>query len=138
MALHRAEVLPAPLEAEAEARAIQELGTEEGGAARSLLIEHNLRLVVFDTMALHRCKAPAFCVPLEYLPVFGKCQAGRLRRLAGAAVGSLGVCGVYLFRLGNPAFRTLRHVQSRQRLEGRLLCAPSCLSAHIPLKALLL
>ena len=42
-----AEVLPAPLEAEAEARAIQELGTEEGGAARSLLIEHNLRLVVY-------------------------------------------------------------------------------------------
>ena len=28
-----------------------------------------------------------------------KCQAGRLRRLAGAAVGSLGVCGVYLFSI---------------------------------------
>lgn len=42
-----AEVLPAPLEADAEARAIQELGTEAGGAARSLLIEHNLRLVVY-------------------------------------------------------------------------------------------
>ena len=42
-----AEVLPAPLEAEAEARAIQELGTETGNAARSLLIEHNLRLVVY-------------------------------------------------------------------------------------------
>lgn len=42
-----AEVLPAPLEAEAEAKAIQELGTEEGSAARSLLIEHNLRLVVY-------------------------------------------------------------------------------------------
>lgn len=42
-----AEVLPAPLEAEAEAKAIRELGTEEGGAARSLLIEHNLRLVVY-------------------------------------------------------------------------------------------
>ncbi len=42
-----AEVLPAPLEADAEARAIQELGTETGNAARSLLIEHNLRLVVY-------------------------------------------------------------------------------------------
>ena len=42
-----AEVLPAPLEADAEARAIQELGTEAGNAARSLLIEHNLRLVVY-------------------------------------------------------------------------------------------
>ena len=42
-----AEVLPAPLEAEAEAKAIRELGPEEGGAARSLLIEHNLRLVVY-------------------------------------------------------------------------------------------
>lgn len=40
-------MLPAPLEAEAEAKAIRELGTEEGGAARSLLIEHNLRLVVY-------------------------------------------------------------------------------------------
>ena len=42
-----AEVLPAPLEAEAEARAIRELGTETGSEARSLLIEHNLRLVVY-------------------------------------------------------------------------------------------
>lgn len=42
-----AEVLPAPLEAEEEARAIRELGTETGNAARSLLIEHNLRLVVY-------------------------------------------------------------------------------------------
>jgi len=40
-----AEVLPAPLNAEDEARAIARLGTEEGGEARSLLIEHNLRLV---------------------------------------------------------------------------------------------
>ena len=40
-------MLPAPLEAEEEARAIQELGTETGNAARSLLIEHNLRLVVY-------------------------------------------------------------------------------------------
>ena len=42
-----AEVLPAPLNAEDEARAIARLGTEEGGEARSLLIEHNLRLVVY-------------------------------------------------------------------------------------------
>lgn len=40
-------MLPAPLEAEAEAKAIQELGTEAGSSARSLLIEHNLRLVVY-------------------------------------------------------------------------------------------
>ncbi len=32
-----AEVLPAPLEADAEARAIKELGTEAGSSARSLL-----------------------------------------------------------------------------------------------------
>lgn len=42
-----AEVLPAPLEADAEAKAIRELGTETGSSARSLLIEHNLRLVVY-------------------------------------------------------------------------------------------
>ena len=42
-----AEVLPAPLNAEEEARAIRKLGTEEGKEARSLLIEHNLRLVVY-------------------------------------------------------------------------------------------
>ncbi len=42
-----AEVLPAPLDAEEEAQAIRELGTETGNAARSLLIEHNLRLVVY-------------------------------------------------------------------------------------------
>ena len=40
-------MLPAPLEADAEARAIKELGTEAGSSARSLLIEHNLRLVVY-------------------------------------------------------------------------------------------
>ena len=40
-------MLPAPLNAEDEARAIARLGTEEGGEARSLLIEHNLRLVVY-------------------------------------------------------------------------------------------
>jgi len=42
-----AEVLPAPLGAEEEAKAIRELGTETGQEARSLLIEHNLRLVVY-------------------------------------------------------------------------------------------
>ena len=42
-----AEVRPAPLNPEEEARAIQTLGTEEGKEARSLLIEHNLRLVVY-------------------------------------------------------------------------------------------
>ena len=47
-----AEVLPAPLEAEEEARAIQELGTETGNAARSLLIEHNLRLISIGTIGL--------------------------------------------------------------------------------------
>ena len=42
-----AEVLPAPLEPEAEATAIRCLGTEENNSARTLLIEHNLRLVVY-------------------------------------------------------------------------------------------
>jgi len=42
-----AEVLPAPLAAEAEARAIRELDTEGANEARTLLIEHNLRLVVY-------------------------------------------------------------------------------------------
>ena len=42
-----AEVLPAPLEAEEGARAIRRLGTETGSGGRSLLIEHNLRLVVY-------------------------------------------------------------------------------------------
>ena len=41
------EVLPAPLEAEEEAWAIENLGTEEDEKARKLLIEHNLRLVVY-------------------------------------------------------------------------------------------
>ncbi len=42
-----AEVLPAPLEPEAEATAIKRLGTEDNSSARTLLIEHNLRLVVY-------------------------------------------------------------------------------------------
>ena len=41
------EVLPPPLMAEQENRRIQELGTEDGDEARAVLIEHNLRLVVY-------------------------------------------------------------------------------------------
>ena len=41
------EVLPPPLMDEQENRMIQELGTEDGDEARSVLIEHNLRLVVY-------------------------------------------------------------------------------------------
>ena len=41
------EILPAPLEAEEEAQAIRQLETEEAEKARKLLIEHNLRLVVY-------------------------------------------------------------------------------------------
>lgn len=42
-----AEVLPPPLEAEEEAEAIASLAGEEPQKARALLIEHNLRLVVY-------------------------------------------------------------------------------------------
>ncbi len=41
------EVLPSPLEPTQEARAIAQLDKEECSEARSLLIEHNLRLVVY-------------------------------------------------------------------------------------------
>ena len=41
------EILPAPLETEAEARQIRRLGTEEEEQAKKILIEHNLRLVVY-------------------------------------------------------------------------------------------
>ncbi len=41
------DVLPAPLEVEQENRMIQELGTESGEEAKAVLIEHNLRLVVY-------------------------------------------------------------------------------------------
>lgn len=41
------DILPAPLDTEEEAAAIGELGTEEDENARKLLIEHNLRLVVY-------------------------------------------------------------------------------------------
>ncbi len=41
------EVLPPPLELERESQAIRNLGTEAKEEARSILIEHNLRLVVY-------------------------------------------------------------------------------------------
>lgn len=42
-----AEVLPAPLDSKTEAEAIAKLGTDEDVSAKSLLVEHNLRLVVY-------------------------------------------------------------------------------------------
>lgn len=42
-----AEILPAPLEAEEESYAIGKLGTVDDQNARKVLIEHNLRLVVY-------------------------------------------------------------------------------------------
>ena len=42
-----ADVLPAPLDAEEEAEVIADLGTEFDKKAKSILIEHNLRLVVY-------------------------------------------------------------------------------------------
>ena len=42
-----AEVLPPPLDAEEENRRILQLGTEEETRAKTILIEHNLRLVVY-------------------------------------------------------------------------------------------
>ncbi len=42
-----ADVLPAPLEPEEEAEVIADLGTEFDTKAKSMLIEHNLRLVVY-------------------------------------------------------------------------------------------
>ena len=41
------DILPAPLEVEEESRVIAMLGTEEDKSARKILIEHNLRLVVY-------------------------------------------------------------------------------------------
>lgn len=41
------DVLPAPLDPQKEARIIKELGTERESEAKKLLIEHNLRLVVY-------------------------------------------------------------------------------------------
>ena len=40
-------MLPTPLEPQKEAEAIEKLESESAGAARALLIEHNLRLVVY-------------------------------------------------------------------------------------------
>ena len=42
-----AEVLPPPLEVEQESRVISDLGTEIDAEAKAILIEHNLRLVVY-------------------------------------------------------------------------------------------
>ncbi|MBQ5674847.1 MAG: RNA polymerase sporulation sigma factor SigE [Lachnospiraceae bacterium] len=42
-----AEVLPPPLEAERESAMIKGLGTKEDDASKAVLIEHNLRLVVY-------------------------------------------------------------------------------------------
>ncbi len=42
-----ADILPPPLDAKSEAELISRLGTEEEKEARSTLIEHNLRLVVY-------------------------------------------------------------------------------------------
>ena len=42
-----AEVLPPPLELEQESRVISDLGTDEDAEAKAILIEHNLRLVVY-------------------------------------------------------------------------------------------
>lgn len=41
------EILPAPLETETETAVIEELGTEDNEHAKKMLIEHNLRLVVY-------------------------------------------------------------------------------------------
>lgn len=42
-----ADVLPPPLTAQEEATALAQLGKDEDGKAKSMLIEHNLRLVVY-------------------------------------------------------------------------------------------
>ena len=42
-----AEVLPPPLETDKETEVINDLGTEFEDEAKSILIEHNLRLVVY-------------------------------------------------------------------------------------------
>lgn len=42
-----AEVLPAPLDSKREAEVIDMLGTDEDTTAKSILVEHNLRLVVY-------------------------------------------------------------------------------------------
>ena len=41
------EILPPPLDSEEENKRINQLGTEEEARAKAILIEHNLRLVVY-------------------------------------------------------------------------------------------
>ena len=41
------DILPAPLEPQRESYVISKLGTEQDKEAKALLIEHNLRLVVY-------------------------------------------------------------------------------------------
>ena len=41
------DILPPPLETQREARILEKLGTPEEKEAKSILIEHNLRLVVY-------------------------------------------------------------------------------------------
>ena len=41
------EILPPPLSSVEEAKILNKLGTEEDGSAKAVLIEHNLRLVVY-------------------------------------------------------------------------------------------
>lgn len=47
-----ADILPPPLESKKEAETIALLGTEDEKSARSLLIEHNLRLVVYIAVSV--------------------------------------------------------------------------------------
>ena len=61
-----ADILPPPLESKKEAETIALLGTEDAKAARSLLIEHNLRLVVYIAK-----KFDNTCVGLEDLISIG-------------------------------------------------------------------
>ena len=48
-----ADVLPAPLEEQEEAKAIAGLSDSDNREARSMLIEHNLRLVVYKIGRAH-------------------------------------------------------------------------------------
>ena len=48
------DILPAPLSAEREAEVIEMLGTEKEKEGKSVLIEHNLRLVVYTAEAWNR------------------------------------------------------------------------------------
>ena len=61
-----ADILPPPLESKKEAETIALLGTEDAKAARSLLIEHNLRLVVYIAK-----KFDNICVGVEDLISIG-------------------------------------------------------------------